>query len=846
MIGRRVSHFEIRERLGKGGMASVYKAWDVNLKRHVALKILHEDLAQSESRDWILHEAQAASKIEHVNIATVYEVFEFEGRTYLAMQLLEGGTLAERIEKEPLPIEECVRIALAVAKGLDEAHGKGLLHRDVKPQNIMFTAQGAVKLTDFGLAKGADVDSTKTRTGVVRGTAQYLPPEVLKAAPWSIQGDVYSVGVVLYEMLTGRRPFHGEGHHQLFQAILNAEPGSISELRPDVPRRMEEVVVRALEKRPEDRYASAAELCADLESVLADLETGAELTRGGKVRSRRLKRKRLWTSAALVAATVVILGFFGMRFLTPESHATTAIAVIPLQTGLGEGSTDLQVRLLARMLTTDLSQSSRVRVLGYAGLQQILVNQGLETVSDLTVQALRNVSRSARLTHVITVSLAPGSDSLRADIEILEVSEGLSLGSASEEAVGSENIVGMVDPLVAKARRVLLSSEELAADEDRRFGDLTSNSSEAVKFYYEAQELANQGLVPQAIAKYDEALAIDSDFYLARQWREVLLKGNAAALDDVNIDALSEYERLVHKSFEGWATGDIATMEESADEILSMRRADWIGLNTKYGAQFFSGRFEEAIRTCESGLRVGYRQYIDHLFLNSAYFMSGRSIDEIILRYRELLQEDPTDVMLTHWLAFVYVANNQDAEAEKLIAEVLGRMPDNETFYKTLADAYTWRTSNNKEADYERALEYLYEVARIRASGDGPVGQTGEGADATVDWLLWGVPWSYRVGEIAFLRGQTQKAIDAYQQSVATNPAHYNVYYRLGLAYQNQNMPDMAIANFSKYLGIEELGAYDATAQGRDDACAANPWCHAISRPRAVVDAQQRVADLQK
>jgi serine/threonine protein kinase/Tol biopolymer transport system component len=272
LIGATVSHYQILEHLGGGGMGVVYKARDLKLGRLVALKFLSGQRGSPEERRRFLREAQAASRLDHPNICTIHEIEETEdGGLFIAMGLCEGETLRERLSHGPLPVAEAIDVAVQVAAGLSQAHERGIIHRDVKPANIAFTngaltAGGQVKLLDFGIARLAD-QSRLTLAGTAVGTAAYMAPEQFRGAPAEPRSDVWSLGVVLYQMVAGRHPFENPSAHETVRAILEREPPPLSQLRPDLPEGLERIVARALSKHPSGRYESMAAMAADLRAL---------------------------------------------------------------------------------------------------------------------------------------------------------------------------------------------------------------------------------------------------------------------------------------------------------------------------------------------------------------------------------------------------------------------------------------------------------------------------------------------------------------------------------------------------------------------------------------------------
>ena len=267
MIGQTISHYKILEKLGEGGMGVVYKAEDTKLKRTVALKFLPPSISDATARKRFIHEAQAASSLDHPNICSIYEIDEApDGRMFIVMPCYEGETLQAKIERGPMRLEEAVDIANQVALGLSRAHERKIIHRDIKPGNIIITSGGLVKIVDFGLAKLSG--RTKlTRTGTTPGTVAYMSPEQLKGEDVDQRSDIWALGVVLYEMITGDMPFRGDVEQAMMYSIMNEEPKQARTLYPELPTEVERLINRVLSKDPNERYQTSADLIQALESL---------------------------------------------------------------------------------------------------------------------------------------------------------------------------------------------------------------------------------------------------------------------------------------------------------------------------------------------------------------------------------------------------------------------------------------------------------------------------------------------------------------------------------------------------------------------------------------------------
>lgn len=346
MVGKTISHYEILERLGGGGMGVVYKARDLKLDRIVALKFLAKDSEASEKeKERFLHEARAASALNHQNVCMIHEIDETpDGQLFIAMEYCAGETLRQRIAGGPLSLHDALQIAGEIASGLRKAHQAHIVHRDIKPANIIITTDGIVKIVDFGLAKIANLALTKT--GAIIGTVSYMSPEQAQGDPLDHRTDIWSLGVILYEMLTGTNPFKGENHIAMIHAVTHKTPPSIRELRPDVPPRLVEIVDKALAKNPDQRYQDAAALQRDLLAVRRDLEMRETQTVALRGETQTLSPARSDATATVaaapenrgkpkhllgrIAAAGLLLGLVGFAWFYWQQQQTAAPATVDL------------------------------------------------------------------------------------------------------------------------------------------------------------------------------------------------------------------------------------------------------------------------------------------------------------------------------------------------------------------------------------------------------------------------------------------------------------------------------------------------------------------------------------
>ncbi len=374
MIGKTISHYNILEKLGEGGMGVVYKAEDTKLKRTVALKFLPPDLTRDpEAKERFLHEAQAAAALEHQHICHVYEIDESEDQMFIAMGFVEGQTLKEKIDAGPLKIDEALKIVIQVAKGLHAAHEKGIVHRDIKGDNIMITEKGEAKIMDFGLAK-LKGQTKITKEGSTMGTAPYMSPEQAQGADVDHRTDIWSLGVVLYKTITGQLPFKGEYKQAVIYSIINEEPEPPTALRTGVPMELERIVNKALTKNPSERYQHTDDLLVDLNKLKKDSTAGMSVfEKTARIDTPKKPVKKL-VIAAVVIIPILLAGYwFLSKKQTPPPGGDTGgkqkIVVFPFEnhgppedTYFADGITDeIASRLAAVSSLGVISRTSAVQ-----------------------------------------------------------------------------------------------------------------------------------------------------------------------------------------------------------------------------------------------------------------------------------------------------------------------------------------------------------------------------------------------------------------------------------------------------------------------------------------------------
>ena len=534
MIGRSVSHYEILDEIGRGGMGIVYRARDTKLNREVALKVLPAELvADEERRGRFFQEAQAAAALKHPHVAVIHEIDEADGVTFMALELIEGDKLAGVLERERLSIRRALELAVEVAEGLASAHAKGIVHRDLKPANVMLTDEGHSKVIDFGLAKlfeprdgdgdteGETVERRETDPGVVMGTVAYMSPEQACGKRVDHRSDVFSFGIMLHEMLSGQLPFVGKSSVETLNAILNAPPEpltlhdtTLGELQR---AEIERIVRKCLAKDVNDRYQTMKDLAVDLKNVHRATDTDVSI-RVAPARSRF----PVWAFAAAAAAMAAAIGFVAFeRERSPESAATAdvrdkpSVAVMFFQNQSGDPELDWLRTALTDMLVTDMSQSPNVEVLGTDRLYQIMeeLNRLDERVTSFTV--VQEVAERADVDRVILGSFVKAGDTIRISVRVQDAASGEILSSEQVEGVGEASLFPMVDDLTRRIKGNFELPESAELAHDRGLSDVTTPSPEAYRYYAEGSSFHSRGRHREAIPLFEKAVEADPEFALA-------------------------------------------------------------------------------------------------------------------------------------------------------------------------------------------------------------------------------------------------------------------------------------------------------------------------------------------
>jgi serine/threonine protein kinase/Tfp pilus assembly protein PilF len=717
--------FHILEKLGKGGMGGVYKARDINIDENVALKLLNPEIASDEQTlQRFRNELKLTRKISHRNICRVFDLSEYEGIHYIAMEYVSGEDLKSLIHRVgQLTVGKAVIIARQICEGLNEAHRLGVIHRDLKPQNVMIDGEGNAKVMDFGVARSVKSKGI-TEEGVIVGTPEYMSPEQVEGNEIDGRADIYSLGIILYEMLTGRLPFEGKTPLSVAVKQKSEKPLNPRRLNSQIPENISRLILKCLQKKADERYQDVSQLLAELREIEKQMpETDKVLPKRKTTASREItvkfNLKKVLTPAFIVISLVVIglivwRVFWHQRTVVSEGNRPS-LAVMHFENNTGDENFDHWRKALSDLLIADLGQSKFLKVLSGEKLYDVLKELNLEDSETYSSKDLKDVASRAGVTYVLMGRFTKAGDKLRVNTSLLEADTEKIIGRDQVEGIGEESLFDIVDQLTKLVKEDFeLSSSDIQGDIDLNIRDITTDSQDAFRYYRDGEEYKSKGEYLKAIPLLEAAAAIDPEFAMAYRGLYICYSNLGYQSEAVkNLDKAYEKREHVSKREQYSITAEYFRQTEKTydksieayEKLLELYPDDEIANNNLSLLYMTLEKWDEAVERLLVNKDNKVRGLQSYTNLANAYTAKGQldRAAEVLEFYLDNMRES---IYVRADLARVLMKQGRFDRVQEELEKILSMDPSFENQYEIRGFVYQMKGELEKaEVEFKKLLE---------------------------------------------------------------------------------------------------------------------------------------------